>query len=113
MESPAPLLGSLDGEAAITFKCQLAIVKGFFATVADIVGNAIPALTRLRDNLRELQVYPRTVGSGTLCSLSHRHGRSASIDSAEPFAMRDPFQLIGQEPGMKIQLSRRAAIGSR
>ena len=39
-----PLLGSLDGEAGITSKRLWAIVKRFFATAADVLRDANPAL---------------------------------------------------------------------
>ena len=39
-----PLLGSLDGESGITSKRLWAIVKRFFATAADVLGDANPAL---------------------------------------------------------------------
>lgn len=39
-----PLLGSLDGEAGITSKRLWAIVKRFFATAADVLAEANPAL---------------------------------------------------------------------
>jgi site-specific recombinase XerD len=39
-----PLLGSLDGEAGITSKRLWAIVKRFFATTADVLGDTNPAL---------------------------------------------------------------------
>ena len=38
------MLGSLDGESGITFKRLRAIVKRFFASAADTLGDANPAL---------------------------------------------------------------------
>ncbi len=42
--SATPLLTSLDGEAGITSKRLWAIVKRFFATTADVLGDTNPAL---------------------------------------------------------------------
>jgi hypothetical protein len=43
-----PLLGSLDGEAGVTFKRLWAIVKRFFAAAADILADTNPALAEKR-----------------------------------------------------------------
>jgi site-specific recombinase XerD len=71
-----PLLGSLEGEAAITSKRLWAIVKRFFATTANVLADTNPALV---EKLRRATPH----------WLRHTHATHALQRGAELTTVRD------------------------
>ena len=108
------MLGSLDGESGITFKRLRAIVKRFFASAADTLGDANPALAeKLRRATPHWMRHTRATHAlqrGAELTTVRDKLRQASLSTTSMYLLSDDLRRAKQIGGVPFDAAAASVV---